>query len=869
MSSNQPVETLLQLTIVVTLFVIKRNDARPHSVFHLYHISFSGTNNGMELRDKETTTQVPIESQSKKVLSNSNSKSKKNRSLQRKVVKTTEESESGEVSKSQSSSSSEQLSSSLAVSCQEHNDIEVSTSRGQSTKIIDNDEMLTLEELVKRISVGDILLERDFMLAYRTFFTPEMFFGEILRVFQSETKTVGKLRCIHLVRLWIEEYWSDYVISFQVLTPLMETLCEYASKNFPKLASPLNNLRSMSYSRYADQYSKTPYIRGQPPESLISDTIAFVPENQLNLIDFESAEIARQITLLDCSYWYKVKSYELLDQSWTKESTSPNLSKLINRFNHMNEWVRYEILIVLNLRKRIKILQKFIDISQCLLDLNNINGAFQVMSALMSAPISRLRRTFSGLTSKHTNTFKKLEDIFSPNDNYKNLRERHSIADPPAIPYVGLFLSDLTFIDEGNENFLKDKHVNMYKLRLIGKAIATMMRFQSIGYNFKQVKPIQNYLEKERTMLDEQLQFEVSQYIEPREPHTGSNPIPSGLLALFPDLEDSPELSRSPSNTSVNGGTTNGIGNVNGNGNGSGGSGRDLSTMRRAIRSFSRGTSPQKRRKDDSRSSSPIIDSQSTSTSISEVTFEEFQQEQARLYEQLEKLKTSQEIEMKNLKMKHEQDMQALMTRLDNEKLSSSKKIADMKHRLLESEISHRQEVSSIKDALLHEINTMKQRLGEPELTISDITKLLPQPIKASESESLPTTPNLKRKHTRHSSDDTKKKNHESSSSDGGSSTRPKSSKPARSVPKKSKQDRGGNILAQSHSPSTKFGIIKDNEDEPSLDDNNMKHPVPPHNHEIRSIHPLLADKISWHPSYPKREIKQPNENLKTVLQQT
>ncbi len=61
--------------------------------------------------------------------------------------------------------------------------------------------------------------------------------------------------------------------------------------------------------------------------------------------------------------------------------------------------------------------------------------------------------------------------LFCYQGNYKHYRDRLSSTEAPAVPYVGVFLKDLTFICDGNPDYLRGGLINMHKRRQVGAAI--------------------------------------------------------------------------------------------------------------------------------------------------------------------------------------------------------------------------------------------------------------------------------------------------------------------------------------------------------------------------------------------------------------
>lgn len=129
-------------------------------------------------------------------------------------------------------------------------------------------------------------------------------------------------------------------------------------------------------------------------------------------------------------------------------------------------WVKNTIVMTDNLKARVEVLTRFIEISgvsvvllntlfiifKYLREMNNFNGIMEMMSGLRSASVHRLKKTWSCISTNKMKLFDELMDLMSPTSNYTKFRNYlHKEISPPCIPYLGVYLSDLTFLEDGTE----------------------------------------------------------------------------------------------------------------------------------------------------------------------------------------------------------------------------------------------------------------------------------------------------------------------------------------------------------------------------------------------------------------------------------
>ncbi|XP_059035779.1 ras-specific guanine nucleotide-releasing factor 1 isoform X3 [Mustela lutreola] len=232
-------------------------------------------------------------------------------------------------------------------------------------------------------------------------------------------------------------------------------------------------------------------------------------------------EIAEQLTLLDHLVFKKIPYEEFFGQGWMKlekNERTPYIMKTTKHFNDISNLIASEIIRNEDINARVSTIEKWVAVADICRCLHNYNAVLEITSSMNRSAIFRLKKTWLKVSKQTKALIDKLQKLVSSEGRFKNLREALKNCDPPCVPYLGMYLTDLAFIEEGTPNYTEDGLVNFSKMRMISHIIREIRQFQQTAYKIEHQVKVTQYLLDRSFVMDEDSLYESSLRMEPKLP---------------------------------------------------------------------------------------------------------------------------------------------------------------------------------------------------------------------------------------------------------------------------------------------------------------------------------------------------------------
>ncbi|KAF1796064.1 ras guanine nucleotide exchange factor domain-containing protein [Mucor lusitanicus] len=399
----------------------------------------------------------------------------------------------------------------------------------------------SLHCLVQRLTQHDQLdskFNTTFLLTYRSFCTTQELFNELfnryqlpapeeltpeeLELWKEKKLKLVRLRVFNVIKSWLETYFNEEEdrpilpeishFTEHVIVESMKFGAEQLAKLIKKrmLAEDSSQIRKMKLNvRTADM------------------PVPILPKNmkRIKLLELDPHELARQMTIMDFRLYNKIKPVECLDKNWGKPDSdqnhiAANVKASIEHSNQVTAWVTDSILSKEEVKKRAVVLKHWIFVAERCRLLNNYNTCMAILSAFDNGSIGRLKRTWELISARTMQILQNIRRLMGANRNFSEYRDIIHKVNPPCIPFLGIYLQDLTFIEDGNANFLKKSNnlINFAKRMKTAEVIRDLQQYQSTHYMLTAVPDIQEFIKTHlHSSREEEELYNLSLRLEPRE----------------------------------------------------------------------------------------------------------------------------------------------------------------------------------------------------------------------------------------------------------------------------------------------------------------------------------------------------------------
>ncbi|KAF8324843.1 uncharacterized protein EI90DRAFT_3074093 [Cantharellus anzutake] len=357
----------------------------------------------------------------------------------------------------------------------------------------------TLEVLVEKMTPAlptpDSSLAAAFYLTFRLFTTPDELLTAVisrfsisppnpsmltpteLRMWHDRKLVPVRVRVCNLLNKWLELHWKpeqdsvvilrlkDFIqekmVSASNISAHVKRIADVLEKREQEANDVANGPKALNRAKSNDRLKPRQVpppgstSSGVPPTPVMHRTLhnSLIKTNfsAISITDFDILELARQLTLIESRLYCAIKPEELLASGQAGVRPADSVRAVTSLSTSITGWVTECILNESDTKKRTGLLKYFIKLAdRCLNQLNNFSTLRAVMAALDSSTISRLTKTWAGLSSRSRTMMDALRRVVDHSRNHAEYRSRLRALTPPVIPFLGIYLTDIIFCRDGN-----------------------------------------------------------------------------------------------------------------------------------------------------------------------------------------------------------------------------------------------------------------------------------------------------------------------------------------------------------------------------------------------------------------------------------
>ncbi|KAI9894025.1 MAG: hypothetical protein M1814_004795 [Vezdaea aestivalis] len=407
-----------------------------------------------------------------------------------------------------------------------------------SPPILRGGTLAALVEQLTRHDSRDAGFNNTFLLTYRSFTTASELFEILverftiqppsglnnseLQVWVKNKQTIIRFRVVNILKSWVDNYWMEG--QDEASKSLLRRIHAFAKDSVATSnQSGAQPLMTVLEQRIQGQETGTKKMVPTNP-SIYPQPI--LPRNmrKMKFLDIDVTEFARQLTIIESKLYGKIKPSECLNKTWQSnsesgENTAVNIKALIVHSNSLTNWVAQLVLQQPGVKQRVAVIKHFVAVADKCRGLNNFSTLTSIISAFSTAPIHRLKRTWEQTPQRTAVLLEQMRRLMGSTKNFGEYRETLRNSNPPAVPFLGVFLTDMRMMTDGIPSMIKQTNlINFTKRTKTAEVIREIQQHQHVPYALQSVPELQEYIVKNvQAATDVHEMYEKSLTVEPRE----------------------------------------------------------------------------------------------------------------------------------------------------------------------------------------------------------------------------------------------------------------------------------------------------------------------------------------------------------------
>lgn len=352
------------------------------------------------------------------------------------------------------------------------------------------------------------------LLLHRRYFPSEkvlsVLSAPLLQASPGESRKAAASRFSRLVTFWMRNYPQHFHRSGELFPAFITCLQESVAPVCSSTAEELLQLLTLTMQKLEARQME---VEVSPAVAFAAAAAAAADGHGDELLDIPFKDLARALTHHQCCVLHNFPAEAVASPNAKKQD--PGVVAAVEQFNRVSMWAATEVVKGSTCKRRAAAIVHLIQVAHECRKLRNFATTMQVVAGLSISSVIRLRKTWRLVPKKFTARLSALQAELEPLANFRAYRAAVAGAQLPALPYMGLYIRDATFVEDGNDDRLANGMANLEKVRMLGALVREVRYFQLSSYASKGSAAAVAYVARLPSERSEDALYALSRHCEP------------------------------------------------------------------------------------------------------------------------------------------------------------------------------------------------------------------------------------------------------------------------------------------------------------------------------------------------------------------